>query len=375
MDGIDRISAGVIERFEAAALDPTAWMPALQALGDATGSEYAQLVGLGGAAAIPFNWVSGASQKALADFAAIDAGNPAINPRVAAAMAYPTGGVLFEQHYDALAPMLKSDAYADFCATHDIAHGCHATLIQSNVGAVGLAVLRTKKGQPTSEQDRAVMARVAPHAQAAVRLRVALERQGARLVAGAFEAMSAAAFLCDAACRVTAHTAAADRLLDQGRLRLSGGQLACQIAAETIALQQAIWRFAAIRPGDPLPGFMTLLLPGRPGETPLIAEIARLPDDGLTIGAGARVLVLLRARQTGDPRFVEVLVAAYGLSRAEADVALRLLDAQCRDSIAAARGVSIATVRAQIKAIFAKIGVNREAELISQLAPLIHGAR
>lgn len=375
MAEIDRISAEVIERFDAAALDPTAWMQALQALADATRSEHAQLVGLGGPAAVSFNWVTGVAEKVLADFIAIDGSNPAINPRVAAAAIYPGQGVLFERHYDAMTPSLKSDVYADFCATHDLAHGCHTTLVQDEVGLVGMAVLRTRRAKPTGERDRAVMAQVAPHARAAVRLRVALEREGARLVAGAFEAVSAAAFLCDGAGRVSAYTPAAERLVDQGRLHMAGGQLSGSTAAETAALQQAIWHFTTWRVGQATPRFTTLLLPGQPGDTPLIAEIARLPDDGWTIGAGARVLILLRSRQAGDRRLADILVAAYGLSPAEADVTLRLLDAQGRDAIALARGVSIATVRAQIKAIFAKIGVNRETELISQLAPLIHGAR
>ncbi|XHR99262.1 hypothetical protein ACFB49_08570 [Sphingomonas sp. DBB INV C78] len=373
MRGRDQISLEAIDRFGAAALEPSNWLPALQSLADATRSARGQLVGIGGPAAIPFNWVTGFPDDALAEFVAIDGGNPAINPRVAAAARFPSDEVVFEKHYDAVRPHLKSSIYADFSATHDIPHGCQAVIGQGADGMVGLAVLRTARDGTTSEEDRAAFARIVPHVRAAVRLQVALEQQGAKLVAGAFETMGVAAFLCDGAGKVVSHTPSADRLLSQRRLKLSGGVLLASIEDESGKLRRAINRVATVPPDQPPPPSSTVMLRGAPGEMPLLAEIARLPTNAWTFGAGARVLVVVKGRKPRSENMVDALMAAYGLSQAEADVALRLLDAEGRETIAAARGVSLDTVRAQIKAIFAKLEVNREVELISRLAPIIHG--
>ncbi|SNS24926.1 regulatory protein, luxR family [Sphingomonas laterariae] len=370
---MDEICADVIRHFDAAALDSAHWLPALQALSDATRSTHGQLIGIGGPAAIPFNWVTGFAEKALQEFASIDGGSAAVNPRVAAAAAFGDEPVIFEQHYDAVRGGLSSDVYADFSATHDIPYGCQTTLVADEIGFVGLAVLRGEKAGVTSEEDRAIFARITPHVRSAVRLQVALERQGAKLVAGAFEAMTVAAFLCDAGGRVIAFTPEAEKLLQRGRFHLRGGGLACPTAADTSLVRREVRRHALIGPGVIAPPMASLFLPGGPDDEPLVAEIASLPVDRWTFGAGARAVIVIRRRRRRIAGAAEALVAAYGLSPAEADVALRLIDAESREAIAAARDVSVGTVRAQIKAIFGKLGVNREIELVSRLAPLIHG--
>lgn len=65
--------------FQSAALEPRRWMDALRALADATGSAHAQLIGVGHAGAVPFNWVSDISADAVSDFARRDMASPAVN--------------------------------------------------------------------------------------------------------------------------------------------------------------------------------------------------------------------------------------------------------------------------------------------------------
>jgi DNA-binding CsgD family transcriptional regulator len=56
-----------------------------------------------------------------------------------------------------------------------------------------------------------------------------------------------------------------------------------------------------------------------------------------------------------------------GLTPAETDVALRLAEGKTAEVIAKARAVEIGTVRAQIKTILSKVGLNRQAELAARL--------
>ena len=50
--------------------------------------------------------------------------------------------------------------------------------------------------------------------------------------------------------------------------------------------------------------------------------------------------------------------------------ALQLADGKTVQAIAINRGVAVGTVRAQIKAIFTKIGVNRQIELVARVSQL-----
>jgi DNA-binding NarL/FixJ family response regulator len=61
----------------------------------------------------------------------------------------------------------------------------------------------------------------------------------------------------------------------------------------------------------------------------------------------------------------------FGLSVAEADIALALARGATREDIAAARKSSVQTVKAQLKSTFAKVGVSREVELVSMLGEML----
>jgi DNA-binding CsgD family transcriptional regulator len=69
------------------------------------------------------------------------------------------------------------------------------------------------------------------------------------------------------------------------------------------------------------------------------------------------------ARQRSEARR-ERLMARYQLTRAEAKVAAWLADGGDIASYAKSKGISIGTVRIQLKSVFAKTGVNRQAALV-----------
>ncbi|MDB5425131.1 MAG: transcriptional regulator,LuxR family, partial [Phenylobacterium sp.] len=93
-----------------------------------------------------------------------------------------------------------------------------------------------------------------------------------------------------------------------------------------------------------------------------VVHIRALGADDWGLRFRPRLLVIVRQ---GPARpSPEVLRFAFGLTLAEAEVALALASGQPRELIAAHRDVALGTLRQQVKAIFAKVGVSREAELI-----------
>jgi DNA-binding CsgD family transcriptional regulator len=61
------------------------------------------------------------------------------------------------------------------------------------------------------------------------------------------------------------------------------------------------------------------------------------------------------------------LVSPFGLTTAEAQIALALLTGKRLEEVAEERGVSLGTVRSQFKAILRKAEVDRQAELVRAL--------
>jgi DNA-binding CsgD family transcriptional regulator len=64
------------------------------------------------------------------------------------------------------------------------------------------------------------------------------------------------------------------------------------------------------------------------------------------------------------------LVELFGLTPAEAQLAVALLAGKRLARIAAERGVQLPTVRNQLRAVLAKTGTGRQAELVRLLASL-----
>ena len=63
----------------------------------------------------------------------------------------------------------------------------------------------------------------------------------------------------------------------------------------------------------------------------------------------------------------KTLQSLFGLTPAEARVAAGLAAGQSREAYATASGISKMTARAHLRAVFGKVGVNRQAELVAIL--------
>ena len=81
----------------------------------------------------------------------------------------------------------------------------------------------------------------------------------------------------------------------------------------------------------------------------------------------ASVLVTVRRRNFGAAPSPNALNQMYGLSRAEGALAVALCRGDTLQEYAEATGLSVATVRTQLKSIFQKTATSRQAELVSLL--------
>lgn len=357
----------VVDGFAEAAIDSSRWNDALRKFASLTGSSYGQLIGIGGPRNIPFNFMSVPSEKLTDEFIEIDGGSPLINPRIAASDSAAPLQIVTEEDFDALRPQLISDDYLDFASKHDIPFGCQTALAKDEEGVIGLAVLRAQKeGRTTAEQLQAFMS-VAPFVRMATQMQVRLQGEGALLIAGAFEAMSISAFICDGNARVQARTAGGNALLSSGWLKVSSGRLALGNGIRSASLPAAI---ARCEKGGQLglPKIESLVLKSMKTSASLVLDVAPIAKRFGSMRRSRQVLIMARQSALSNNNRLAILIAAFDFTPTEAEIAAAVLDGMSRRQIAASRNVSEATVQTQLKAIFMKAGIRREGELVAVLS-------
>lgn len=362
-------AAALADAFLSAPFDAGGWDVALRRLATETRSARAELIAFGGPSTIPLDWVTDPVAGFTEELASIEGGSPAVNWRIACAGA--PLELAWEGHYEEARRRLRSDVYDEFAERHDMPHGCQAVLAQTPDVFYGLATLRSHSDRPTTEADREAFAGAAPHVLTAIRLQQALEQQGAALVAGAFEAMDAAAFVCGRNGQVQALTRAAEaKLRERPGLRLVRGRLIADRPAEDRALQSAL-RGVLDHTTPSLGGSQFWLQAGPTQFHGHRCEVLPLPRKDWALGFEPRAIVTLRAPGGIGETRREQLRSLLGLTQAEADIAILAADGSSREEIAKARGATVNTVSSQLKSIFMKADVTREAQLVAFLNRLL----
>ena len=108
-----------------------------------------------------------------------------------------------------------------------------------------------------------------------------------------------------------------------------------------------------------------LLMTDRSATRPL--AVHSIPLDYTEEGSGDRALVMvdLSVLSEANPA---VLQGLFGLTPAEASLAVKIGRGETPATVARSNGVKIATVRSQLAAVFAKTNTQRQAELVALLA-------
>ncbi|WP_323810776.1 helix-turn-helix transcriptional regulator [Sphingobium baderi] len=349
------------ERFALAALDESEWLCALREMAEMTGGSRGQLVGFvdGG---VPFNRINDFTEDEIGRFVSRERGDPDINVRVRASLKDPPLVIRSEADYRTVGRGPGFDLYRDMCDAYDISAGCQTKLLEGNGRFVGLTVHRTRREGETDEAARAVFSAIVPLVRNAVKTQIAIEDQGNAILSGALEYVGLPIFICDASGEVKAHTGLATSLLSDGRFQIVDGKLSLPHSRDAAALRQALAR--RDREGR---GAETLMIGGAGAKMPLIVDVCRLPALPSRIAFASRLLVIVRTGRRLHEAAPMILGTAFGLSGAEIEIALAIGQGESREQIAAARNTSRQTVKAQLKSIFAKLNVSREADLVAML--------
>jgi len=365
----DEQCLSIIDTFHCAAIGAQSWEIALGGFADATGSRSAQLTGVGQDGSVLFNVLTNIDPPA---FYSMFAASATINPRVKAASAAPVLRVMAESDFITPEQCRRDRFYQEVARPLDIPFMCFTTLERQEGAFIALGAIRSAREEHITGEQREIFAALAPHVRTAVRAQLALEGHGAAVLTGAMDALSIPVFVCDRTGRVGSLTEAAETLVTIGRgLQLKAGRLQACWSEETKALNDAI-EAAVIWRTQPDPAVLrTVVVRGRDHYTaPLVLDVFPLPSRAYQFTFAPRVLVVARSPRGSKARRVAILQATYALTSAEIQITEYLAEGQSAELIAAKRGVAVETVRTQIKAIMAKLGVSRQVELVVRLREL-----
>ena len=155
-----------------------------------------------------------------------------------------------------------------------------------------------------------------------------------------------------------------EELLRRGdALTLKKGVVAANSPEAASALRQAIERACLAQSVEG-----GALLVGRPGQRPMAVLVIPVRDRPFS-----RSALLIAGGECTRNELLPRLQALYRLTPAEAEIATGIGEGVSPAQIARDRGVSVATVRSQIKALANKLGVKRQSEisaLVNALPPL-----
>jgi DNA-binding CsgD family transcriptional regulator len=269
----------------------------------------------------------------------------------------------------------KSEFHNDFLIPNGGRFLLGATLSNEPSATASIGIHRGTAQGAFEKADSTLLKRVIPHlarATAIFHRTLSLEAK-VRLGQGALDLVPWLVILADAQARVLFMNEPAEAAVRTGDgFRLRGGKLVSSSAKGTEQLHHSIRR-AVVESLDRSSGqASSVVVPRREDRGSYAALIARLPRalEGLLANATPAVMIVATDPLSQAMPPEGMLRQLYGLTTAEARVAVDIANGLTIDEIAMRCGVGRETIRTQMKAVFGKTDCRRQAEVASLLARL-----
>lgn len=230
---------------------------------------------------------------------------------------------------------------------------------------------RRKDEANFTTRDRELLTLLTPHLRQAVAIHSRLHQMASErdIYSGAVDQLSVATFILDEQGRLTSRNAMATALIkDADGLSLRGERL--HIASHAIdgELQAALTSVISAQQTGETALVKALRVPRRAGRSALALVVRPAPlAQSNENQSGPCVAVFVSDPDQRDTASQNTLGALFNLTPAEARLAILLARGLSLTEISEAQNISPHTARAQLKSIFAKTGISRQAELVRQI--------
>lgn len=345
-------------------VDASRWDAALEAAADACNARAGQLIALDAEHNPTGHWISGMPEDFPEQLHTYGFADPRSNPRFGAGLNAPLMTPIADQNYASADTRRKSSIYRDIFDPNDLPFNCQAVLVRDDQAFVRASITRSRRQGPLDADAFAAFTALLPYFHAAVRVQMNLALNERNAVLRTLDTLDAAAFVLGDDGAVLGMSRSAAAMTTAGDLvMLSGGRLKLSSENDQTRFAPMIARCLAAAKGQLASSAEPLILSGRPQ----VLEAYPMPRSHLFVAGAPAVMVFVRPARK-DER-TRLLRGVYRLTDAEAQIASAVADGSTLAELAKQRGASIATVRSQLQAVFAKLGVQRQSELVRRFAP------
>ncbi len=361
MTGLWNVTA-IGETFVEAAIDPGRWPAALELIGVATASQ--------GAALVP---IDRRHRDRLAVTRSLEGARAAYieqewklrDVRDGALPLLAHRGVITDHDLPDFERVRRSPYYREFLASNDLAWFA-GLKFGADAGSWCVCIQRTNLQGPFSPSEIAMLGAIARRMESAAALMQALDVARIETAAQAFELSGLAVVMLDRSGVVVKANAIAERLPPDG-LQITRGRIIATSASAQAEFDRALHRLVLQPASAPLT--MPIAFP-RAGRHPLVVHAIRLSNPARDLIGGFHVAVVIVDTDRPTSTSGLALEVAFGLTKSEARLAVRVADGTPLKQIATDLGVAYETSRAQLKSVFGKTSVRRQAELVALIGRL-----
>lgn len=210
-----------------------------------------------------------------------------------------------------------------------------------------------------------------PHMEQALRTQEHLEQLGNGVgdITGVIDAIRHGIVIVGSGCGVVHLNSAAERILTSGDgLCIRSGRVEATRVSTNTELQVSITR-ACVEPQNGSRSGDSFACSRPPGKRPYVIHV--LPLTAAENPSAARALLMIIDPEQESEPLKMLIRRLFGLTNAEADVALRVLCGDGLKPISADLTLSMATVKTHLHHIFSKTDTHRQAELVRLLLAII----
>ena len=281
--------------------------------------------------------------------------------------------------FDSTGKSVLTDADISSCKERD-ASPYHQEFLRSwqlpNWAAIGfiangrmwsVPLLRGARQSQLSATDARILAAAGPHLGRIIELATLLDARRAIEHLAMLHHSGAAAILLDWRGLVTGLTSEAESVLGTD-ICVDQGRLISRHRASNSSLQQLI-RSALASSGLEVRYKLSASIERQTGRPLIVRALPLTGALGSTFGR-ARVLIRISDPDARQAPHEQLLSDTFGLTAAEARLAVRMTSGEALAAAAQALRISKETARSQLKAIFGKTGVQRQSELLALLGRL-----
>lgn len=261
-----------------------------------------------------------------------------------------------------------SDYYRHYLQPVDLFHILGIDTAEPGGMVARLRFSRRRRDGAFERADRSLLERITPHLQRAIHIYARLSRTTSErdLYAGAVDQLSVATVILDETGRVLNTNALAKALLEQRNgLLLREQHLQIEGRDLNRRLQEALTTVIRAQQRGEASVVRALRVPRETGRQDLGLVIRPIASSEWgEAQASPCAAVFISDPDLRESASQQTLGELFGLTPAEANLAILLSRGLSLAEVSEAQNISQHTARAQLKAIFAKTGVSRQAELV-----------